>query len=32
LRAAERTQAAPRAGVPDLLPHLPSLADAMRGG
>jgi 16S rRNA (cytosine1402-N4)-methyltransferase len=32
LRAAERTRAAPRAGVPDLLPHLPSLADAMRGG
>jgi 16S rRNA (cytosine1402-N4)-methyltransferase len=32
LRAAERTQAAPRAVVPDLLPHLPSLADAMRGG
>ena len=32
LRAAERTQAAPRAGVPDLLPHLPSIDDAMRGG
>jgi 16S rRNA (cytosine1402-N4)-methyltransferase len=32
LRAAERMQAAPRAAVPDLLPDLPSLADAMRGG
>jgi 16S rRNA (cytosine1402-N4)-methyltransferase len=31
LRAAERTQATPRTGVPDLLPHLPSLADAVRG-
>jgi 16S rRNA (cytosine1402-N4)-methyltransferase len=31
LRAAERTEAAARADVPDLLPHLPSLADAMRG-
>jgi 16S rRNA (cytosine1402-N4)-methyltransferase len=32
LRAAERTAAPPREGVPDLLPHLPSLADVMRGG
>jgi 16S rRNA (cytosine1402-N4)-methyltransferase len=31
LRAAERTEAAARADVPDLLPRLPSLADAMRG-
>jgi 16S rRNA (cytosine1402-N4)-methyltransferase len=31
LRAAERTEAAARADAPDLLPHLPSLADAMRG-
>jgi 16S rRNA (cytosine1402-N4)-methyltransferase len=31
LRAAERTQAAPRGSVPDLLPRLPSLADVMRG-
>jgi 16S rRNA (cytosine1402-N4)-methyltransferase len=31
LRAAERTQATPRTGVPDLLPVLPSLADAVRG-
>jgi 16S rRNA (cytosine1402-N4)-methyltransferase len=32
LRAAERTPAAPRDSVPELLPNLPSLADAMRGG
>jgi 16S rRNA (cytosine1402-N4)-methyltransferase len=32
LRAAERTAAAPRHSVPDVLPHLPSLADVMRGG
>ncbi len=32
LRAAERTAAAPRDAMPDLLPHLPSIADAMRGG
>jgi 16S rRNA (cytosine1402-N4)-methyltransferase len=32
LRAAERTEAAPRsASVEDLLPRLPSIADAMRG-
>jgi 16S rRNA (cytosine1402-N4)-methyltransferase len=31
LRAAERTQATPRTGVPDLLPDIPSLADAVRG-
>jgi 16S rRNA (cytosine1402-N4)-methyltransferase len=31
LRAAERTEAAARADLPDLLPRLPSLADAMRG-
>lgn len=32
LRAAERTDAPARAGVPpDLLPHLPSLADVLRG-
>jgi 16S rRNA (cytosine1402-N4)-methyltransferase len=32
LRAAERTAAAPRSDLPDLLPRLPSLADVMRGG
>jgi 16S rRNA (cytosine1402-N4)-methyltransferase len=32
LRAAERTPAAARAGMPDLLPRLPSLDDVMRGG
>ncbi|MGP0091717.1 MAG: 16S rRNA (cytosine(1402)-N(4))-methyltransferase RsmH [Xanthobacteraceae bacterium] len=32
LRAAERTEAAPRSGVPaDLLPRLPSLTDALKG-
>jgi 16S rRNA (cytosine1402-N4)-methyltransferase len=31
LRAAERTEAAPRATMPDLLPPLPSLADVIRG-
>jgi len=31
LRAAERTAAPSRAGMPDLLPHLPSLADVMKG-
>ncbi|MDP2410106.1 MAG: 16S rRNA (cytosine(1402)-N(4))-methyltransferase RsmH [Pseudolabrys sp.] len=32
LRAAERTEAPPRAGTPDgLLPRLPSLADVMKG-
>ena len=31
LRAAERTDAPPRAAMPDLLPPLPSLADVMRG-
>jgi 16S rRNA (cytosine1402-N4)-methyltransferase len=32
LRAAERTEAAPRSGVPgDLLPRLPSLADVLKG-
>jgi 16S rRNA (cytosine1402-N4)-methyltransferase len=32
LRAAERAEAPARAGVaPDLLPHLPSLADALKG-
>ena len=32
LRAAERTEAAPRNAMPDLLPHLPSIDDVMRGG
>ena len=33
LRAGERTQTPPRAADPDLLlPRLPSLADAVRGG
>jgi 16S rRNA (cytosine1402-N4)-methyltransferase len=32
LRAAERTAIAPRDAMPDLLPHLPSIDDAMRGG
>jgi 16S rRNA (cytosine1402-N4)-methyltransferase len=31
LRAAERTEAAPRATMPDLLPPLPSLDDVIRG-
>src|SRR5262249_26103225 len=32
LRAAERTEAPARAGVsPDLAPHVPSLADALKG-
>jgi len=32
LRAAERTEAPARAGVsPDLLPRVPSLADALKG-
>jgi 16S rRNA (cytosine1402-N4)-methyltransferase len=32
LRAAERTATAPRDAMPDLLPNLPSVTDAMRGG
>jgi 16S rRNA (cytosine1402-N4)-methyltransferase len=32
LRAAERTAAPPRDAMPDLLPRLPSIDDAMRGG
>jgi 16S rRNA (cytosine1402-N4)-methyltransferase len=32
LRAAERTQAAARTEMPDLLPRLPSLDDVMKGG
>ena len=32
LRAAERTAAAPREAMPDLLPDLPSIDDVMRGG
>ncbi len=32
LRAAQRTEAAARQTMPDLLPNLPSLADAMKGG
>jgi 16S rRNA (cytosine1402-N4)-methyltransferase len=31
LRVAERTDAAPRASMPDLLPHLPSLDAVMKG-
>ena len=32
LRAAERTDAAPGAHAPPVLPDLPSLADVLRGG